>query len=94
MASTADESPERPTAAREYSGLIILAVLAAAETGMLYGLIVLETPLTPAVHRMLETPVGVFALVMCVVGVLILGMIGFTSWAEWLHRKRTQAPGD
>ncbi len=69
-------------AARDYRGVIILGVLSAVEVAILAALILLETPLTPHVHRMVETPVGVFALVMSVVGLLIVGMWGFTSWAE------------
>jgi hypothetical protein len=66
-ASTADESPQHPTPSRDYSALIILAVLAAVEIAILYALMALDTPLTPLVHRLLRNPAGVFTLVMCVV---------------------------
>jgi hypothetical protein len=89
-ASTVDESPEHPPTRRDYSALIILAVLGAVEVAILNALIPLETPLTPLVHRLVESPPGVFALVIWVVGILIVGMWGFTSWAAWLHKKRTQ----
>ena len=65
-------------------------MLAAVEVAILYAVIALHTPLTPLVHRLLQNPAGVFTLVMCVVMVLILGMIGFLSLAEWLHKKRTE----
>ena len=65
-------------------------MLAAVEVAILYAVIALDTPLTPLVHRLLENPAGVFTLVMCVVMILIVGMIGFLSWAEWLHKKRTE----
>jgi hypothetical protein len=68
---------------------VILAVLAAVEVALLYVVIALDTPLRPLAHRLLENPVGVFTLVMCVVMILILGMIGFLSWAEWLHKRST-----
>lgn len=89
-ASTADESPPHPTAARDYSALVILAVLAGVEVAILYVVIALDTPLKPLVHRLLQNPAGVFTLVMCVVLILIGGMIGFLSWAERLHKKRTE----
>lgn len=91
MASTANGSPERPPTPRHYTGLIILSVLGVVEVAILSALIMLETPLTPFVRRLLESPPGVFALVLWVVSVLIVGMWGFTSWAEWLHKKRSQS---
>lgn len=57
---------------------------------MLYVVIALDTPLSPLVHRLLENPVGVFTLVMCVVMILICGMVGFLSWAEWLHKRSAE----
>jgi hypothetical protein len=68
-------------------------VLAAVEIAILYAMIALDTPLRPLVHRLLQNPAGVFTLVMCVVLILILGMIGFLSWAEWLHKKHTENGG-
>ena len=65
-------------------------MLAAIEIAILCALIALETPLTSLVHRLLHDPFGDFTLVMCVVLLLILGMIGFLSWAEWLHKQRTE----
>jgi predicted cation transporter len=66
--------------------LIILGALAGLEVAILYVLIAVDTPLAPAVRRLVETPAGLFVVVMGVVGVLIVGMWGFTSWAEWYHR--------
>lgn len=66
--------------------MIILGALAALEVAILYVLIAVETPLAPAVRRLVETPAGLFVVVMGVVGVLIVGMWGFTSWAERYHR--------
>jgi hypothetical protein len=65
-------------------------VLVAVEVGLLYGLIALETPLTPLVHRLLQNPGGILILVTCVLSMLVLGMIAFLSWAEWLHKKSTR----
>ena len=68
----------------------MLAVLSGVEVAILYVVIALDTPLTPLVHRLLQNPAGVFTLVMCVVMLLVLGMIAFLSWAEWLHKKQTK----
>jgi hypothetical protein len=65
-------------------------VLAAVEVGLLYVLIAWETPLTPTVHRLLQNPGGILILVTCVLLILVLGMIGFLSWAERLHKKSTK----
>ncbi len=59
------------------------------EIAILYALIALDTPLKPLVYRLLQNPAGVFTLVMCVVMILIVGMIGFLSWAEWVYKRRT-----
>ncbi len=85
-------SPRRVagTRARDHSALVVLAVLAAIEIAILCTLVALETPLTSLVHRLLQDPFGVFAMVMCVVLLLITGMIGFLSWAERLQKKRTE----
>ena len=89
-AFTTDESPEHPQSARDHSALIILAVLVVVEVAILYALIALETPLTPFVRRLLESSLGIFLLVLWVVAILVVAMWGFTSWAEWLHKKRNQ----
>ncbi|MFN2563587.1 MAG: hypothetical protein ABR499_01080 [Gemmatimonadaceae bacterium] len=60
---------------RDYTALRILAGLCAAEVAVLCALIVIESPLTPLVHRLLETPSGVIILVMSVVTLIMLGMI-------------------
>jgi hypothetical protein len=83
-------SPHKTTSA-DYSGLIILAVLAVVEVAILYAVIALDTALTPLVHRLLQNAAGVFTLVICVVLILILGMIIFLSWIEWLHKRRVDS---
>jgi len=85
------ETQERSRSARDYSGLIILAVLCGLEVGILYVLIAFDTPLRPIVDRLLKNPAGVFTLVMSVVFLLILGMWGFTSWAERAYKKSKES---
>lgn len=65
-------------------------MLVVAEVAILYVVIALDTPLRPLVQRLLQNPAGVFTLVMGVVMILILGVIGFFSWAQWLHKRRTE----
>jgi ABC-type sulfate transport system permease component len=79
---------------RDYSALVILAILGLLEIVILYVLIAVDTPVTPMVRRLLENPAGVFTLVMCVVTLLCFGMAGFLSWAERHHGKtmRGSAP--
>ena len=89
---TSKES-RRQTRSRDYTAPVILAILAALEVAILYVVIVFDTPLSPLVQRLLENPAGVFTLVMCVVLVLILAMIGFLSWAERAHKRRTGDDG-
>ena len=86
----ADTSAQDPGTPRDSSGLGILGSLAGAEIAILYLVIAVETPLTPLVTRLLSNPAGVFTLVMSVVLILIFGMAGFLSGAEWLHRRRTK----
>lgn len=86
---TSEESPG-PTPSRDYRALVILAILAGLEVAILYVVIVLDTPLRPLAHRLLENPAGVFTLVMSVVTVLIVGMIGFLAWMEWAHKRRRE----
>jgi hypothetical protein len=69
-ASTADESAQHPTTSRDYSALIILAVLVGVEVAILYVVIALDTPLRPLVQRLLQNPPGVFTLVMSVAGLV------------------------
>lgn len=88
-AFTIDDPSDQSRAQRDYRGLIILAVLGGLEVAILYALIALETPLTPLVHRLLESALGVFLLVIWVTGLLSAGMWGFASWAEWYHKKQT-----
>ena len=73
---------------------MILGVLAGLEVAMLYMLIAVDTPLAPAVRRMVGRPAGLFTVVMGVVGVLIVGMWAFTAWAEWYHRRHAPTGGD
>lgn len=79
--------PDDAGARRDYRGLIILGVLAALEVAILFVLIAVETPLAPAVRRLVEHPAGLVVIVMIVVSVLVVGMWRFTAWAEWYHRK-------
>lgn len=87
MADTSAQDRDTP---RDSSGLVILGSLAGAEIAILYLVIAVETPLTPLVTRLLSNPAGVFTLVMSVVLILIFGMVGFLSGAEWLHRRRAK----
>jgi hypothetical protein len=57
---------------------------------IVYLLIAIETPLAPIARRMLQNPLGVFLLAMFGVCIITFGMWGFTSWAEWMHRKNDQ----
>lgn len=86
----ADTSAQDSLSSSDHSGLVILGSLVGAEIAILYLVIAVETPLTPLVTRLLSNPAGVFTLVMSVVLILILGMAGFLSWAEWLHQRRTK----
>jgi hypothetical protein len=61
---------------RDYTALIILAVLGSLEIAILYLLIAVDTPLAPMVRRLLENPAGVFTLVMIVVTLLCFGRRG------------------
>ena len=81
---------QRQGGPRDYSALLILAVLGLVEVALLYVLIALETPLTPLVQRLLRSPLGVFSLVMWVVSILVVGMWGLTSWAARRHKKRSR----
>jgi hypothetical protein len=80
-----DGSAER----RDYTALVILAILSLLEITILYVLIAVDTPVTPIVRRLLENGAGVFTLVMFVVTLLCAGMAGFLSWVERYHKKTT-----
>jgi len=94
-ADSMSQEPQTPSGAprRDYSGLIILGALSVLEVTILYVLIAVETPLTPLIRRALSNPIGIFTLVMVVVTLLIYGMVGFLSWARWLHRRRSRPEG-
>jgi hypothetical protein len=71
----------------DYTSLRILASLCAAEIVILYVLIATETPATPLVRRLLETPSGVVVVVVSIVALLQLAMI-----AVLLLRRRAPSP--
>jgi succinate dehydrogenase hydrophobic anchor subunit len=71
---TVDVSPGKQKPRRDYRGMVFVAVLAALEIGLLYVLIAVESPLTPAVTALLRNPFGIFVLVMLVVTLLGYGM--------------------
>jgi hypothetical protein len=85
-------APDGPSRARDWSGLVILAVLSALEVGILWVLIAVETPAAPVVRRAIEHPIGLVTVVLFVLAVLIVAMWGFTSWAEWYHGQRGDGP--
>jgi hypothetical protein len=60
---------------RDSTVLRILVALGLAETGLLYVLIAVETPLSPIVHALMRNPPGVFTLVMLVVAFLWYGVV-------------------
>ena len=78
---------------RDGTALVMIAVLSGLEVAILYVLIAVDTPLAPLVRRALENPFGVFAVVMSVLTVLILGMAGFLTWAERHARRQTMKKG-
>lgn len=66
------ESKNQP----DYTALLILTSLCAAEVAILYVLIVVETPAAPIVRRLLETRAGLVAVVASVVTFLLIAMAG------------------
>jgi hypothetical protein len=71
-----DTSP-RGRGQRDYSAIRVLLTLCVVEVTILYVLIAVDTPLAPAVRRLLGTASGVVVLVSGVIGLLVLGMILF-----------------
>ena len=84
--------PDGPAPVRDWSGLVILAVLSALEVAILWVLIAVETPAAPVARRAIEHPIGLVTVVLFALSVLIVAMWAFTSWAEWYHRKRGDGP--
>lgn len=86
---------EEPPVQRDYSGLWILGGLCSVEVAALYIVIALDTPVTPAVHRMLANPFGAFTLVMIIVTFLCVGMAILLSLLErWGKARATAATRD
>ena len=56
------------------TAIIILVVLSALEMLILYALVVLDSPLSPAVKRALHSPLGVIGVVFSVLAVLCAAM--------------------
>ena len=54
------------------TAIIVLVVLSALEVLILYALIALDTPLSPAVQRALNSPLGVIAVVVSVLAAFLL----------------------
>lgn len=77
-------SPKRPA---DYTAIRIIAGLGIAEIAILYFLIAVESPVSPIVRRLLQTPSGMVVLVAGVIGILLLGMI-----ALLLLRRRSTPP--
>jgi Co/Zn/Cd efflux system component len=69
--------------------LVYIGVLGAAQVAILYVLLAVETPLSPAVHRLVEKPSGVIVLALFGLSVVVVGMWAFTSWAE-RHQKKQE----
>jgi hypothetical protein len=65
---------------RWWLGLVYLGLAAFLEVGFLYLLIVVDTPVAPAVRRALRNPAGLFAVVMgaltlvCFTMAILLGL--------------------
>jgi hypothetical protein len=76
-----------PKPQADYTAIRIIAALGIAEIAILYFLIAVESPATPIVRRLLETPSGIVVLVAGVIGLLLLGMI-----ALLLLRRRSTPP--
>jgi hypothetical protein len=64
-----------PKGQPDYTAIRILVGLCLAEIAILYVLIAVETPVTPVVRRLLQTPSGIVVLIASVVGFLLLSMI-------------------
>jgi membrane protein implicated in regulation of membrane protease activity len=76
-----------PKGQADYTAVRILVGLCVAEIAILYLLIAVESPVTPVVHRLLQTPSGIVVLIASVVGFLLLSMI-----AVLLLRRRSTPP--
>ncbi len=72
------EPPRRPVS----TAIIVLVVLSALEVLILYALIVLDSPLSPAVQRALHSPLGVIGVVLSVLAVLCAAMGVFLLYAR------------
>ena len=59
------------------TAIVILVVLSALEVLILYALIVLDSPLSPAVRRAIQSPLGVIGVVLSVLAVLCAVMAVF-----------------
>ena len=64
------------------TAIIVLVVLSALEVLILYALVVLDSPLSPAVHRALNSPLGVIGVVVSVLAVLCAAMAVFHLYAR------------
>jgi len=64
------------------TAIIILVVLSALEVLILYALVVLDSPLSPAVQRALHSPLGVIGVVLSVLAVLCAAMAVFLLYAR------------
>ena len=77
----------RPERQADYTAIRMIAGLGVAEIAILYVLIAVESPVSPIVRRLLQTPSGIVVLVAGVIGILLLGMI-----ALLLLRRRSTPP--
>ena len=64
------------------TAIIILVVLSAFEVLILYALIALDSPLSPAVQRALHSPLGVIGVVVSVLAVVCAAMAVFLVYAR------------
>ena len=64
------------------TAIIILVVLSALEMLILYALVVLDSPLSPAVKRALHSPLGVIGVVVSVLAVVGAAMAVFLVYAR------------
>ena len=64
------------------TAIIILVVLSALEVLILYALVVLDSPLSPAVQRALHSPLGVIGVVVSVLAILCAAMAVFLVYAR------------
>lgn len=65
-----------------------IGILGSVEVAIIYVLLAVDTPLAPFVRPLVEKPIGVLVLALFGLSLVTVGMWGFTSWAEWYHKKQ------